>query len=328
MRSFLFLAPALLAGAIAAQRIVAFPQDLVRLGSGNIVPFGSFPTSGNFEEGRWQILIPNTHLPTAAGLITGMTAHSQTFNGALNYRTLRITMSITPFTALTTTFATNMPAPQVVLNQTNYNVNWVTNAWTTIRFDTPFLHDGKNNVVLEIRKEATPIGSGIATMQTFAARADLPVQVYTFGPVNSGAANAATATNSTGAGLSMRLLTMRAPTIFLNSPQRSASPQNEFYLGGSLNLACDASPGSNYITWVGGAFGTRFSIPGVAGEGLVLPLIVLPARTVVATPDVVTFGIPNIPTLVGATLAWQGAVNDTGIPGLFFTNGAYCIINP
>lgn len=330
MRTPLLLSLALTSAVCAqAVRVVSYPQDTLTFSSGNIVPLGSF-NNGNFEEGRWQQLIPRCFLPRTQGVIVSMSAICQTFTGAINYRSLRLTLSHANFTSLSPTFAANLTTPMLVYNQTNVNVNWVSRQWAEITFDTPFAYDGVSDLVIDIQKECTPIASGIATMATTGnpGRSDLPPTRYVFGPVGSGAANAATATNSTLV-LQIRLGWQRTPTMYLNSNRLpSGTSQNVFGLGGTVDIAVDASPGSGYVTLLDVGFAASYSIPGVNGTGCVMPAALFPAGNVPAVgPGIQTLPIPLNPFLVGAQLALQTVVLDVGLgSALFFTNGTDFII--
>jgi hypothetical protein len=329
VRSPFLVALALLTAAANPQgHNLAYPQDTWSMPSGDVAPLGSFPSMGTAEEGRWQGLIPHTHLPTIPCTFAGFSVICQTFSGPIAYRSLRVTLSSTTATALGSGFAANLPAPVPVLDRVNSTIDYHAHGWTRIAFDVPFRHDGRSSLVFEIKKEVVPIASGLAMMATAGAppRTDLPHSVYTTGPVNSGAANAASATATTTAPLMVQLHVHGTPTIFLTSiPQAT---RNEFPLGGTIDFQCDAQIGSAWVGMIAGGFAARFSLPGVLGQGLVLPAVILPARGVPLPPDVVTMRIPRNPRLVGASLAWQGVVLDAARGSLVFTNGADCVIRP
>lgn len=324
----LVIALALSSAAFAqTTRTVSYAQDTLTLSSGNIVPLGSFPGNPNFQEGRWQQLIPATHLPKSQGVFVGMQFINQTYSGPIVYTTLRFTLSMVPAstTSLSTTFATNLLTPVTVLNQTSFTVNWVAGQWTQILFDTPFAYDGQSALVFEIQKDAQLIASGIATHARDGnpGRNDLPPAIYAFGMTGSGASNAVSSTNSTQL-LQMRLDWQRTPTMFLKSDRLPSGSTNVFALGGSFDIAVDASVGSAYVTLIDGAFSPAYTIPGVVGFGVVSPTLLLPVGTVVGPgPGVQTINIPLNPFLVGVTLKLQSVAFDVGLGGnLFFTNGA------
>jgi len=330
MRSAPLLTLALTA-ALGAQtiRVVSYPQDTLTFSSGNIVPLGSFPGSGNFEEGRWQELIPNTHLPRTQGVITSISAICQTFTGPINYRSLKLTLSLANLTTLSSTFAANLATPVVVYNHANVNVNWVARQWVEITFDQPFAYDGRSDLVIEIQKECTPIASGIATMATTGnpGRTDLPRTQYTFGMVGSGAATAPTATAST-LPLQVRLGWQRTPTMYLNSDRLGSGSQNVFAISGTVDSKVDATASSGYVSFMDAAFSPPFAIPPVNGTGVVMPVFLLPAGSVPAVgPGIQTIPIPNNAFLVGVHIAMQTVVLDVGLgSNLFFTNGTDFII--
>jgi hypothetical protein len=322
-----------LSGAALAQttRTVSYAQDTLTFSSGNIVPLGSFPGNPNFQEGRWQQLIPATHLPKSQGVFRSMQFINQTYSGPIVYTSLRFTLSMVPAatTSLSTTFASNLLTPVTVLNQTNFTVNWVAGQWTQIQFDTPFAYDGQSALVFEIQKDAQLIASGIATHARDGnpGRNDLPAAVYAFGMTGSGASNAATATTSTQL-LQMRLDWQRSPTMFLKSDRLIGGSANVFAISGSFDIAVDASIGSAYVTLIDGAFVPAYTIPGVIGFGVVSPTVLLPVGSVVGPgPGIQTINIPLNPFLVGVTLKLQSVAFDVGLgSNLFFTNGTDLII--
>lgn len=320
---------------LAAQttRTVSYANDTLTFSGGNIVPLGSFPGNPSFEEGRWQQLIPATHLPKSQGVILGMSAVNQTYSGPITYTALTITLSMVPAstTSLSTTFAANLPTPIVVLNQSSYTVNWTAAQFTPISFTTPFAYDGQSALVIEIQKQAQTISSGIAThaRDSNPGRSDLPPAVYAFGPVGSFAWNAATATTATQF-LQCRLHWQRSPTMFLKGDRYTAGSGNVFAIGSSFDIAVDATVGSAYVTLLDGAFAPIYTIPGVIGFGVVSPTFLLPAGSVAGPgPGIQTIPIPANPFLVGATLKLQSVVFEVGLGGnLFFTNGCDLVIRP
>jgi len=319
-----------LCAALSAQssRIVAYPQDTTTFSSGNIVPLGSFGPTSNFEEGRWQQLIPATHLPTTQGLVFGMSFICQTLTGTMTYPSLRITMSHTTATTLGTTFASNLPTPVLVLNATNLPVNWVSRGWVQINFTTPFAYNGTDNIVFDIQKVVTPIASGIATMETDGnpGRSDLPPTRYAFGGVGSGASNATTASFSV-IPLQVRLAWQRTPSLFLKSDRLLSGSTNVFAITGSIDVGLDAGTGAQWVAFLDAGFTTPYTVPGLLGFGRVLPTVVFPVRTVTTAPDSFNLPIPGLTGLVGAQFAMQAlAIDPTLGSNVFFTNAADFIV--
>jgi hypothetical protein len=316
-----------LGAAPTAQSVVAYPQDTRTHSLGDVVPFGSDPSSAIFEEGRWQQFVPNTHLPTAPTMITGMAALCQGYTGPILYARLRITLSHNTTGRVFTAFASNLVTPVVVLNRQSQPVSWQAGQWTTIPFDTPFFYDGQSDLVVDIQKEATPIAGGsIAQMAASSdpGRSDLFPVIYAFGPRGSGAFNASGANATRARPLQIRLI-VPGPTLTLTSDRLSSGSRNVFALTGMLDVGVYAPLGSSFVAWVDTSFTGRFRIPGVTGEGVVAPAVVLPLRQVTNRPTLWSLQIPRDASLVDVPLRWQAAV--VGAAGsLEFTNAADCII--
>jgi len=86
----------------------------------------------------------------AAGTINGI-AFSAGSTGRHWNRDLRVRMSHVPAGyVMSTTFATNLPAPVTVLNQSNYTWHVTANTWTEIGLSTPFAYNGTSDVVVEV----------------------------------------------------------------------------------------------------------------------------------------------------------------------------------
>src|SRR5690606_8214673 len=120
------LSPALclITAAAGQDRLIAYPQDTWSYPTSDAAPLGSHPAIQTVEEGRWQALIPHTHLPTTPLTIVGFSVISETFGGPLTYRTLRVTLGHTSASALGTDFAANLIAPVAVIDRTNHAVNY------------------------------------------------------------------------------------------------------------------------------------------------------------------------------------------------------------
>jgi hypothetical protein len=135
----------------------------VALGSATNVPFSGSPFTPRVanttlwyrpDTSSWTNQIYQTILRRedlgSAGTIRGL-AFSPADSGRHFNRTLRIRMSHVPSGhTLSTTFATNLPTPVTVLNQTNYTWHLDANAWNEIGLDTPFNYNGTSDVVVEV----------------------------------------------------------------------------------------------------------------------------------------------------------------------------------
>src|SRR5690606_13748922 len=72
------LSPALclITAAAGQDRLIAYPQDTWSYPTSDAAPLGSHPAIQTVEEGRWQALIPHTHLPTTPVTIVGFSVIS------------------------------------------------------------------------------------------------------------------------------------------------------------------------------------------------------------------------------------------------------------
>jgi hypothetical protein len=336
MRSVPVLVGLLIAAAAGAQsdRPLAYPQDTVTYSTdgavmrGTPVPLGGFILHGGTSlEARWQQLIPREYLPAVAGPIVALSTVCADIGltGAPAYRRLRITLSATSATSLSASFAANLPAPTVVLDQSNAAVAWRTQEWGRVEFAVPFPYDGRSSLVVEFRKEATASSWGSHAMPVNPDRADLPRAVGAWGAIGSGAADAPLAAG-VSAPLQLRLHAATDASLTLRSDRRPAGARRVFTLGGSFDLEVHAPAASLQLTSIDTAFAS-YSVPGVRGTGLVRPRFHLPARVVPATGvDALTFAIPAESTLVGTRLAFQAlVVPPAGSPLL--SNGADLIVS-
>lgn len=98
---------------------------------------------------RYQTILRQSELG-AAGLITGL-AFSAVDAGRHWNSSLLVRMShVGAGHTMVATFATNLPSPVTVLNQTNHSFEYATNAWREIGLQTPFAYNGTSDVVVDI----------------------------------------------------------------------------------------------------------------------------------------------------------------------------------
>lgn len=308
---------------------VSYPQDSTQNNSGHLVPFGVWP-GGTYGDGHSQILIPAAFLPGPGAVIPAIEVQCQN-NATLNYLILNITVSPTMATSLSTTFASNLIAPQPVLTATNLSVTY-NGGWTAIPFQIPYVHDGVSSLVIDVVKSVDPLTVPLATMSTTSnpGRSDLPSMVHSFGAVGSGAWQATTASYSARP-LALRFQVAGAPTLFLLSDRFGAN-NNQFSLGGSISHTVMGVPGGLYLSLMSVTMTPPYSLPPVLGllyvNGPLLGLGALPANGSFTT----TLQIPNNTALAGGTatspglhLAFQSLVLDP-IAGPQTTNATDCYI--
>jgi hypothetical protein len=304
---------------------VGYPNDTVRAGSGNLVPFG-FSSSTNFDEGRWQQLIPARVLPSAGGVILGIAVHCQSSNATVTYASLRLTLSHTTATTLTTSFGGNLPTPLVVFSSTNVPIQWSTTSWVPIMFTLPFPYNGKDNLVVEIQKvydRVTNPVPGIVTHQTTGTphRTDLDPARYSFSPFGSGGSTTPIATNSSSAVLSLRLLTATQATTTvasLNQPNGG-----EFGLGSNMSLTTWGAAGTAYGTVLDVAFRTPIAIPGISGLLLINPGFMLTSGTTGnSNSGSLTLQLPTNPAFVSTYWVVQSVTLNPAKTNFAMTNAA------
>ena len=312
---------------LAAAPYLFYPQETTTISSGNIIPFGAFQNQANFDEGRSQFLIPREQLPSRGAALTGLSAVSHTYSGPLTYQSFKVTISETSAATLSNTFASNLPTPTVVLNQTNFSVTWGRRAWAGFAFTTPFVYSGTANLVIDVQKvynrTTNPLPTTIITHQRNGNpnRTDLPRFVYDFGP---GTATSTTARFSSDV-MSLRIDTSGTPTLAILS-DRDTTTRNVFSIGKSFSLSSYGSTGSQYVTLVDGAWAPApISLSFIQGFGYVTPLSLFPPGTITSSPDFRALMLPNDPSSVGKQLVFQNVVVESG--RLVWTNGVDCIIN-
>ena len=327
----LFIAALILSPALAQNpTIVSYPQDTLTGSSGNIVPLGG-STNGNFDEGRYQFLIPATHLPTPGGTIIGMAFNCQSFSGSYTYADLTFTLSHFTGSALTSTFASNLPAPQVVLSG-GQTVNWTSRMWVPITFQTPFTYNGQDALVIDIQKtldqNQNPLPT-LITMETSSnpGRSDLPYAIANFGTAGSGAATGPTARTRYSTSIKARLLFAGESTMLLRS-DRGGANNNVFAISQSVDVEVHAAPASAYVTFFDVGFQAPVTIPGIQGSLIVPPLNIFDSGGIPPTGFSLTVAnIPNQNFLVGGTVVFQSITFDPATTVAAWTNGCDAIVN-
>lgn len=329
----LLVAAALLPTITAQTTLSSYVQDATTGFSGNTVPLGC-ASSGLFSEGRSQMLIPAAYLAGPNAVLTGLNVlgYSSSFtNTSLTYSSLKITVSRTNATSLSSTFANNLGLPQVVLNATNLTINYVAGQWATIPFSAGYLHDGTSNLVIEIQKVVSPAGD--ATMRTIqnAARTDLPRMINALGGPASGAHSAAVATVTTNYPLTMQLRWSGlagnyVPTVRLKSDNGGAA-SNQFAIGTVVEHTVQGAPGALFVNMQSLALlATPQPLPPVIGlqriSGITNGVGILPASGTFTS----TWSLPANPALVGLYSAFQSLVAPAPFTTLTFTNVADCFV--
>ena len=124
---------------------IYIPANTPTVGSRNNWPFN--PTFG--PEWRYQMVFTAAQLGNQPLSIVDI-AFATSGTGTLTMQDLEVRMSHSTSPA-SSTFAANLPNPQVVLRATNYIWNTTDKTWTPLVFTAPFNYNGVDYLTIEIR---------------------------------------------------------------------------------------------------------------------------------------------------------------------------------
>ncbi|MEZ5966214.1 MAG: hypothetical protein R3F56_20425 [Planctomycetota bacterium] len=321
MQTKLLAAVALVTASLAAQNPLAYPADTVRAGSGNLTPFG-FSSSPNFDEGRWQQLIPAHYLPGVPCMLSGIAVNCQSSNAAVAYTNIGIELSHTTATSLGNSFSGNLPAPQPVLNAA-VTVPWAINTWVTINFSTPFAYNGRDNLVVSLTKvydRVTNPVPGVVTHQTTGSphRTDLSPAKYAFSAFGLGGSTTDVVQFSTNAVLSMRLFSDAPATTTMRSVTQPAG--KEYQIGTAAEYAVFGATGTAWGAFLDTALQPPISLPIFQGRLYVSPSILLASGTTAGGVSLFNLPIPNVPSLAGSYWTMQSATLSASLPVITMSN--------
>lgn len=283
----------------------------------------NIPIAGNnaaWDEARSQFLFPAAFLP-GAGVLTAIEWVAN-INGTTPYQRFEIWLDHTTSSTLSATFASNLTAPQLVYAQSPGSITWVGGAWNTIQFQTPFVHDGQRNIVMEIRKQIDrvnnpPTATVSQRVLVWPRRTDLPVPIWAYGAFGSGMVDAATATTSYTTQILTRFQWQGQRTLTINSTRdvTGNSARAYFHLGATITTTVQGTPGEFEVSAIDAAFApVPVSLPGINGNLWLFG----PSTFAVGTIDPAglsahTTTIPNDTALIGLRVLFQSAVLGTGI---------------
>lgn len=313
---------------LCAQQLTAHPQETLQNGNGNLVPFGVIST-GQFGDGRSQILIPASELPTEPALLLGLEVHCQA-TASITYAALDLTLAPTQATALAMNFASNLGAsPQQVLAATNLNVAYSSNAFTPFAFTTPYVHDGVSALVIDVQKQVQAAASyPFLTMSTSSSpsRNDRPAMIYAFGTVGSGAS---TATSATTAATSLVVRLQWAGIATLRNRSDGQVNGNQYGLGSTVTFTVDGPAHGFYALAIAlGHLPAPQSLPAVAGALLLSSPVVAGSGLLDgagSATQLVT--LPALSAFVGYRLFYQSGVIDLTNNAVRLTNGTDHFLN-
>jgi hypothetical protein len=198
----------------------------------NALPFSQSFTSG---ECRYQAMFTQAQMGPA-GRITDLSFTSCS-TGTFAANVLEITMSHlnAPFS---TSFAANLPLPQVVRLAVPITWSLTMNQWARIRLDCPFEYNGVDSVVVEVRFQGGTNGGGF---QGSIYRSGVAPRIYVWGAGSYAAA--------TGA-LDIAAFKIRFTKADVTVTGGTPSP------GGTVNLLFDASSDAGLSYYGGSSLGS------------------------------------------------------------------------
>lgn len=310
MHAKLLVAATLVAASLSAQNPLAYPADTVRAGSGNLAPLG-YSTSPNFDEARYQELIPAHYLPSVPCMISGIAVNCQSSNAAVTYATIGIELSHTTATTLGGSFSGNLPSPVSVLNASVITVQWAINTWVTINFSTPFAYNGTDNLVVSLTKviDRNTYGApGLVTHQTTGSphRTDLVPVAYAFSAFGGGGSTTDVVGFSSNSVLSMRLFCDAPATTTLRSVTQPAG--KEYSIGTNAEYAVFGANGTAWAAFLDTALRSPISLPPLfQGRLYVNASILLGTGSISGGSSLLTLPLPNVTTLTGSYWTLQSA---------------------
>ncbi|MBN2489478.1 MAG: hypothetical protein JXQ29_01325 [Planctomycetes bacterium] len=145
-RTFLAIALCALVSAAAAADEIYVPGNNPTLGGGNNWPWNATTSS----EWRYQLLFTATQLGHKAGIIKDI-AFAPTTTGTHTSQKFEMTFSHTSATALSSTWAANLPWPVVVYPEGPLTWNPVRDTWSPLGLRQSFVYDGQSNLVVDLR---------------------------------------------------------------------------------------------------------------------------------------------------------------------------------
>lgn len=311
------------AGAARAQGLtyIADPLDNGTSSTGNVIPLAA---SSSFDESRCHYFFPAQFLPGTGGAIVGLEFSIQSA-ATIPYQLLEFSLDHSQATGLSTTFANNLTAPQLVYSIAN-QVEVRTNGWNRIDFQTPFFYDGASSLVVESRKivdrPAGPTGSGATRVLVWPRRTDTVPPVWAYGTFGSGQSSAAVANTTYNTEVIMRLIFRGATTLTIDSTRNTTGNTSRafYHIGATVTLTTQGTPNAPMGTFFEAAIlPAGVSIPGFGGELWLPTLSFLVDSGALDGSGLRSFSanIPSDPTLVGLQAYFQSLVLGSTID---FTN--------
>ncbi len=230
-----------MASGIRADEIYV-PSNTPGTGSCNHIQFNpNWSTASGVY--RYQLVAPSSLLGGKACLITDV-AFAPCSSVVFKATMFEMSMSHTTLMPPSTTFATNIPNPQIVIPAGAITFTRTANQWSPIKLTRPFTYNGIDHLTVELRYQGgTLVG---ATSTTDRQESNLTLNYWRIIAWGAGAYNATTAAASDARGLKMRL------TCAVVSLNGSGSPRP----GGTVNLDLTAPADSMLPFQLGTSLGT------------------------------------------------------------------------
>lgn len=164
---------------LSAQGSIFVPDANTGTGGSNVIPFGTSKTSTTWSNQRYQTLIPASFAKNQAVIIRDL-GFVPTRTNRHSFDSIKVTIAVTQANNLSSTFATNITTrPIVVLNATNYTVNWTANTWSRLGLQRSFTWVPQlGNLVIDMELRGT---GGVGTSTSGFRRSTTIERKYAFG---------------------------------------------------------------------------------------------------------------------------------------------------
>jgi len=212
------------------------PSNTPTAGTCNVIPWsGPWPSSSN-PNGEWRY--QSYHTATTLGnkpfVITDV-SYAPCGTGTLTCDDFEVRISHTQ-SAVSSTFATNLPNPVTVFFAKRHTYSYTNNQWSPIGLQCPFFYNGVDNLTVEIRYK-----NGTIAGHSGSFHRDTAPRIYAYGPgsysVASGSTgNAALKIRLTFADLTLSTATPKIGTSVALYLDDSADPGKFYFCASSLGV--------------------------------------------------------------------------------------------
>lgn len=334
-----------LAPCLTAQgNLIAYPNSSTsETGRTVEAPFGFHVSSNQYDECRYQMLIPATHLPTVPCTLWSLGVITHGPSGLHRLESMRIAMAHTTSKTLPSMhFDSNLgTSPAVLTVGPNgagfYSTTFKNGDWGEIVFPQAFNYNGKDGLVIDIQvrqdRSLNPL-SGALEVQTSSSptRSDLPFAISVSRGPSGGAAFPPVANKVHTSFMKLRLrmgfpAASTVGSLSVGSDVGGSVPAT-FPVGGKVKIDFNfTAPGRRFIVYADTGFIGPVSIPGFGGALRVTPNELWIGADTMAPGESLSANIPNLPSLVGQRITLQGISASQSLTELNFTNAVDFLIN-